>query len=136
MTFAPQSASWRTAVGPALCAVRSRTEKRFRGSVLTRGRGSEASWPNPPLLVVRVGIAGVGTIGSEVIRLLGRGEFDARVVAVSARDEARARARLPGAVDGIEFVGLDTLPEMCDLVVEAMPSAMFAAIAEPTIACG
>src|SRR6266545_2150307 len=31
MTCAPQSASWRTAVGPARCAVRSRTEIWDRG---------------------------------------------------------------------------------------------------------
>src|SRR6516164_9701725 len=33
-TWAPQSASWRTAVGPARCAVRSMTRKSFKG----RGR--------------------------------------------------------------------------------------------------
>src|SRR5215469_11220548 len=31
MTWAPQSASWRTAVGPARCAVRSMTRKSFKG---------------------------------------------------------------------------------------------------------
>src|SRR5580704_680117 len=34
MTCAPQSASWRTAVGPARCAVRSRTEMWDRGRVV------------------------------------------------------------------------------------------------------
>src|SRR5215469_2356032 len=32
MTRAPQSASWRTAVGPARCAVKSTTRKSFRGN--------------------------------------------------------------------------------------------------------
>src|SRR5215472_7319980 len=32
MTRAPQSASWRTAVGPARCAVRSMTRKSFNGN--------------------------------------------------------------------------------------------------------
>src|SRR6266446_3306135 len=32
ITRAPQSASWRTAVGPARCAVKSRTRKSFNGS--------------------------------------------------------------------------------------------------------
>src|SRR6516165_2967288 len=32
ITWAPQSASWRTAVGPARCAVRSITRKSFKGS--------------------------------------------------------------------------------------------------------
>src|SRR6266446_6568470 len=37
ITCAPQSASWRTAVGPARCAVRSRTEMWDRGRVVMGG---------------------------------------------------------------------------------------------------
>src|SRR3984893_9067745 len=54
MTWAPQSASWRTAVGPARCAVKSRTRKSFKGSgTVVIGRFSLASclgWcaPHPP----------------------------------------------------------------------------------------
>src|SRR6266700_2966237 len=49
MTCAPQSASWRTAVGPARCAVRSRTEMWERGRVVmdvSSLLGARASGPH------------------------------------------------------------------------------------------
>src|SRR5260221_10460330 len=47
MTCAPQSASWRTAVGPARCAVRSRTEMWDRGrAVMGVSSGSAGIRPH------------------------------------------------------------------------------------------
>lgn len=86
--------------------------------------------------MLRVGVAGVGTIGGAVIEKLSTSDIDARVVAASARDVAKARARLNGRAGDIAFVALDELPERCDVVVEAMPGSAFAQIAEPTIAAG
>ena len=86
--------------------------------------------------VLKIGIAGIGTIGTEVIRRLAHLEIGAKVVAASARDAGNARQRLGDAAKGVEFVSFDELAERCDLIVEAMPSAVFAQIAEPVIARG
>src|SRR5262245_54871040 len=47
ITCAPQSASWRTAVGPARCAVRSRTEICESGRLVIRVSSWERGPPGP-----------------------------------------------------------------------------------------
>jgi aspartate dehydrogenase len=85
---------------------------------------------------LKVGIAGVGAIGSALIRRFPNGDVDFEIVAAVARDVSAARSRIDQAGNGLAFVSFDALAERCDLVVEAMPSAMFARIAEPTIKAG
>ncbi|MBX6366426.1 MAG: aspartate dehydrogenase [Rhodospirillales bacterium] len=85
---------------------------------------------------LRVAVGGMGGIGSAVVRRLQAGIPGLRLVAVSARDQARARERLAALGAPVDVVGLGDLADRADIVVEAVPSAFFRAIAEPAIERG
>jgi aspartate dehydrogenase len=82
-----------------------------------------------------VAIGGLGAIGLPLARALDAGIEGLRLVAVSARDPAGARARTAAFRDPPEVVDLAGLA-IADIVVEAAPASVFAAIAEPAIAAG
>jgi aspartate dehydrogenase len=85
---------------------------------------------------LRVGIAGVGTIGTAVIRRLDAEDVGADVVAAAARDIDAARARLGPLRRVPAFVSLAELADRCDVVVECLPSALFDAVAQPAVERG
>ncbi|MEO1102837.1 MAG: aspartate dehydrogenase [Pseudomonadota bacterium] len=84
-------------------------------------------------MTLRIGLAGVGAVGAVVGRLLADAP-DVRIAAVAVRDEAKARAALPG------FGGVFTTPgdlhAHADVVVEGLPGALFREVAEPTLRAG
>lgn len=82
-----------------------------------------------------VGIAGLGTIGTEVARaLLALAIPEMHLVAVATRDPSSVTERLGGAaIDAVDFA---TLAERCDVVLECLPRALFRAVAEPAIDAG
>jgi aspartate dehydrogenase len=82
-----------------------------------------------------VAIAGLGAIGLPLARALDAGVDGLRLIAVSARDVERARARVAGFGTPPPIVALDALAE-ADVVVEAAPAAIFDQVAEPAIAAG
>ena len=82
-----------------------------------------------------VAIGGLGAIGFAVAEALDRGIEGLRLVAVSARDRDRARARTARFSHPPEVVDLADLAA-ADVVVEAAPAAVFEAIAMPAIAAG
>lgn len=83
---------------------------------------------------MRVGIAGLGAIGAPVARALLAGRVEGlELVAVSARDPATVAPRLGAAVPAVDFV---QLAQSCDVVMEAMPRALFRAVAEPAVERG
>ncbi len=82
-----------------------------------------------------VAIAGMGAIGLELARALDRGVEGLRLVAVSARDRARAASAVAGFGAPPSVVGLAELAQ-ADIVVEATPAAVFDAVAGPAIAAG
>ncbi len=84
--------------------------------------------------VLAVGVAGLGAAGGAVAARLLAGAAGLRLGAVSVRDEAKARAALPG-FEG-PFLAPDALHEVCDVVVECLPPALFRAVAEPTLTAG
>jgi len=86
-------------------------------------------------MALTVGIAGLGAIGLDVARALDAGIPSLALVAVSARDAARARTRVAAFREPPAIVGLDALAA-ADIVVEAAPAAIFDAIAEPAIEAG
>lgn len=89
--------------------------------------------PRAPLSVA---IAGLGAIGLPLARALDAGRIPGlRLVAVAARDAAKARTVLEAFATTPALVPLDALAE-ADIVVEAAPAAIFDAIAEPAIARG
>ena len=84
-----------------------------------------------------VGIGGLGTVGFEVARRIDGGEIDGLTLrAVSARDHARARARMTGFRTPVDVVGVGELAERADIVVECAPAAVFREIAEPVVRAG
>lgn len=83
-----------------------------------------------------VAIGGLGGIGLTVVRRLREGIPGLRLAAVAARDEARARERLAALGADAEVVGLESLAERADIVVECVPSAYFRVIAAPAIERG
>jgi len=85
---------------------------------------------------LRVALAGFGAIGGAVGRRIDQGLPGLRLVAVSARDVAKAEARLAGFAASVPVLGLAALAEHADVVVECAPAAVFRTVAEPAIRAG
>lgn len=85
---------------------------------------------------LRVGLFGLGAIGSEVARRLAAGIEGLSVAAVGARDHDKARRTL--AAIGLEVPVLDAqaLANAADVVVECAPAAVFGEIAQATVEAG
>ena len=86
-----------------------------------------------PLLVA---VGGLGAIGLPVARALDRGIEGLSLVAVSARDHGKARARLADFSTVPRVVALAELAIVADVVVECAPPAVFREIADPTLRAG
>jgi aspartate dehydrogenase len=86
---------------------------------------------------VKLAIAGLGAIGLAVARAIDAGTVPGvRLVAVSARDHAKARKAIGGFRSKPRLAGLAELAEEADVVVECLPAQRFAAVAYPTIERG
>ncbi len=83
-----------------------------------------------------VGIAGLGAVGMAVARRIAHGIPGLTLVAVTARDAARATARLGEYGLDAAVVSLAALAERADIVVEALPAKHFREVAEPAIDAG
>lgn len=84
---------------------------------------------------LRVGIAGLGTIGKELARRLS--DVDGiSVVAVSSRDSERARESLAELDLEAAVVDFAELADRADIVVECAPASLLPAIAEPVLRAG
>ncbi|HMN79600.1 MAG TPA: aspartate dehydrogenase [Burkholderiaceae bacterium] len=97
------------------------------------GQPGRQGGPQPTLTV---GIAGFGAIGKKVAQALDGGVPGLRLVAVSARDMARAEAAVRGFRVPVPLVPVESLGEMADVVVECAPAEIFMRIAEPTLRRG
>ena len=86
-------------------------------------------------MVKTVAIAGLGAIGLPLARALNAGVDGLRLIAVAARDQAKARAGLQGFRTPPRLVSLADLAE-ADIVVEAAPAALFEQIANAAIEAG
>ena len=82
-----------------------------------------------------VAIAGLGAIGLPLARALDNGVDGLRLMAVSARDAAKARANLQTFRDPPPLVELPELAQ-ADIVVEATPASLFERVALPAIEAG
>lgn len=85
---------------------------------------------------LRIAIAGLGTIGKVVAERTVNSLSGCRLVAASARNVERARAYLQGLGCDAPILPLQELPEVADLVVEAMPASAFDELAEATLKRG
>ncbi|PZW45942.1 aspartate dehydrogenase [Humitalea rosea] len=82
-----------------------------------------------------VGIAGLGAIGLHLARALDAGVPGLRLIAVAARDQAKAAATIATFRTPPRLVGLAELAE-ADIVVEAAPAAVFETVATAAIEAG
>lgn len=82
-----------------------------------------------------VAIAGLGAIGLPLARALDAGIEGLHLIAVAARDAAKAEARLAGFRSPPRVVPIAQLAD-ADIVVEAAPAAVFEAIASAAIDAG
>jgi aspartate dehydrogenase len=86
---------------------------------------------------LKLGIAGLGAIGLDVARAVDAGKVPGiALAAVSARDHDKARRNTASFRSAPGILNLGALVEASDVVVECLPSAQFAAIAQPTIERG
>ena len=85
---------------------------------------------------MRVAVAGLGAVGTEVARRLAAGLEDLTLTAVSARDRAAAETRMAGIDANVPVLPAETLAEVADVVVECAPAAVFPLIAEPALRAG
>ena len=82
-------------------------------------------------------IAGLGAIGLKVARTVDAGGIPGlKLVAVSAREPENARRNLEGFRTPPPIVGLAELAAHADVVVECLPSALFAQVAGPAVEAG
>jgi len=88
-----------------------------------------------PALRKTVAIGGLGAIGLPLARALDFGVEGLTLIAVAARDHAKAEANLAGFRARPRIVALDALAE-ADIVVEAAPASLFEQIAEAAIEAG
>ncbi len=86
---------------------------------------------------LRLGIGGLGAIGLAVAKRVDAGLLPGfEVAAVSARDTEKAKRTLADFRKVPPITSLAGLAEVADVVVEGLPSSLFADIAEPALAKG
>lgn len=90
----------------------------------------------PPRAPITVAIGGLGTVGLVVARALDAGIAGLVLVAVSARDEVKARRNMAGFKNPVPVVPLGRLADLADVVVECAPPELFPEIARPAIEQG
>lgn len=86
--------------------------------------------------MLTVAIGGLGAIGLTLARALDAGVEGLRLVAVAARDRAKAEARLADFRAPPAVVAAAELAAHADIVVEAAPAAAFEEIVGPAVARG
>ncbi len=86
-------------------------------------------------MALTVAIGGLGAIGLPLARALDDGIDGLKLVAVAARDARKAAANLTRFRDPPALVPLAELAQ-ADIVVEALPAALFEAIAVPALEAG
>jgi len=86
---------------------------------------------------LKLGIGGLGAIGLQVARHVDAGGIPGlKLAAVSARDQAKARAKIKALRSIPELLPLGALADAADVILECVPARHFAEIAEPAIARG
>ena len=86
---------------------------------------------------LRIAIAGLGAIGTALVRRIAAGTLpDATLVAVAARDKDKARVTLGPELRQVEVMSIADLPRVADVVVECAPAKVLAEIARPVLEAG
>jgi aspartate dehydrogenase len=85
---------------------------------------------------LRIGIAGLGSIGKTVAKKLDAGIPGCRLAAVSGRDPGRTADFIGQLSTKVPSVSLDQLVEHADIVIECAPAELLGAIVNPVLAAG
>lgn len=85
---------------------------------------------------VKVAIGSLGSVGMALARRLAQGQPGLVLVAVSARDVARATDRLASIGLRVPVLALGQLADAADVVVECAPAEHFRTLAEPVVRAG
>ena len=86
---------------------------------------------------LRLGIAGLGTIGLAVAKRVDAGEAgDMVVAAVSARNTQKAADNISAFAHRPDIVPIGEIGEHCDVVLECAPRSVFDALAASAISNG
>ncbi|MGI9373977.1 MAG: aspartate dehydrogenase [Hyphomicrobiales bacterium] len=86
---------------------------------------------------LRLGIAGLGTIGLDVAKRVNDGAVqNMHVAAVSGRDKAKAEGNIAGFSPIPKIVEIDELASHCDVIVECAPKPLFPALASSAVEAG
>lgn len=85
---------------------------------------------------LRVAIGGFGAIGSKVAQRIDQGIAGLKLAAVAEKDAEMAKQRMAGFANPVPIVALNELADHADVVVECLPAALFADIAEATLRAG
>jgi aspartate dehydrogenase len=92
---------------------------------------------NPLKNPIKLGIAGLGTIGLTVARLVDQGSVEGMELSVvSARDQNKAREKLAGFSRQPDFLPLNALGDAGDVIIECIPAVHFMEVAEPALTKG
>jgi len=89
-----------------------------------------------PRTTLAIGIAGLGAIGRTVAKALAAGIPGLSLAALAVRDRTKAERWLVAQGTTTAIVPLAALAARCDVIVECLPPAHFADIAEPVIEAG
>ena len=85
---------------------------------------------------MKVGLAGLGTIGIVVARALDEGIHGLELVGVTVRDAEKAERNMSAFRNPAPVVSATELAESCDIIVECVPKEAFREIAEPALGAG
>ena len=85
---------------------------------------------------MKVGIAGLGTIGLVVARAIDKGIEDMELVGVTVRDADKAQSRMTGFKHPAPIMDARELADTSDIIVDCVPKAAFRGIAEPALRAG
>ena len=85
---------------------------------------------------MRIGIAGLGTIGRTLAQRLHDGVPGLTLAAVAARDAETARGWLDEEGIDVPIVALDDMPQHVDLAVECAPARIIEQVCRPMLSAG
>ena len=89
------------------------------------------------MTAIKVGIAGLGTIGKVIARKLANNEVAGiELECVAVRDPTRAQEFLDGIGSQAHIYAIESLAREADVVIECAPAAAFGEIAVPVLTAG
>ncbi len=87
-------------------------------------------------MMLKVGIAGMGTIGGKVADILDQGIPGLSLVAINTRTIASANERMRNFRRSVPLVMPEELAQMADVIVDCVPTQAFRSIVEPALRAG